>query len=380
MQLELEGLSTGLENPTYLTSQLITYLGNKRSLLSHIDSVVYDVRGRLGGRKLRTCDVFAGSGVVSRLFKQHSTYIHANDFEKYAALISEVYLTNKSDLDLQRITSRIEYLNNLVQSGGGPTGFIAEMYAPADDEDIKPGERVFYTAENARRLDAYAQLIQDEDPEIRNFLIAPLLSAASIHANTGGVFKGFYKDKDGNGRFGGSGADALTRIKAPIRLQPPILSNFETQNFVTNLDAAQISESMEEVDLVYLDPPYNQHPYGSNYFMLNLLVDYKRPDKVSTVSGIPEDWKRSAYNKRKESLNALSQLVEGLNSRFVLLSFSDDGFLEPRNLKALFESQGSVEVFDITYNTYRAARNLEGRSNRITEHLFLLDRGHNVKA
>ena len=375
MQLELEGLTKGLENPTYLSSQLITYLGNKRSLLSNIESVVHDVRTRLGGRKLRTCDVFAGSGVVSRLFKQHSSYIHANDFEKYAALISDVYLTNQSEIEIKEIENRIEYINTLVESGGGPKGFIAEMYAPLNDEDIKPGERVFYTRENARRLDAYAQLIQNEKPEIGKFLLAPLLSAASIHANTGGVFKGFYKDKSGNGRFGGSGADALSRIKAPIRLQSPVLSNFDTEHYVTNLDAAVIPENMQEVDLVYLDPPYNQHPYGSNYFMLNLLVDYKRPEKVSEVSGIPEDWQRSAYNKKKESLNALAELVKNLKSRFVLLSFSDDGFLEPRELEALFESQGDVEVFDIIYNTYRAARNLENRANRITEHLFLLDRG-----
>lgn len=375
MQLELEGVLTGLENPAYLNSQLITYLGNKRSLLPNIESVVIDIRNRVGGRKIRSCDVFAGSGVVSRLLKKHSTYIHANDFEKYAALISDVYLSNRSEINIEFIENRVSKLNKIVESGGGPKGFIAEMYAPQNDEDIKFGERVFYTTENARRLDAYAQLIQEENEDIKNFLLAPLLSAASIHANTGGVFKGFYKDKSGNGRFGGNGADALSRIKAPIRLQAPILSNFETQNTVTNLDAAEISNFMQEVDLVYLDPPYNQHPYGSNYFMLNLLVEYKKPEVVSSVSGIPEDWKRSAYNKRKESFNALSELVTNLKTRFVLLSFSDDGFLEPAELENLFKSQGKVEVFDIQYNTYRASRNLENRAGRITEHLFLLDRG-----
>ena len=375
MQLEIEGVLDGLENPSYLNSQLITYLGNKRSLLPNIETVVTDVRNRLGGRKIKSCDVFAGSGVVSRLLKKHSQYIHANDFEKYAALISEVYLSNQSEIDLDLITTRVNALNKIVESGGGPKGFISEMYAPRNDEDIRRGERVFYTAENARRLDAYAQLIQEENEEIKRFLLAPLLSAASIHANTGGVFKGFYKDKEGNGRFGGSGSDALSRIKAPIRLQPPILSNFSTENIITNLDAADISHIMDEVDLVYLDPPYNQHPYGSNYFMLNLIVDYRKPENVSNVSGIPEDWQRSAYNKRKESFNALSELVRNLKTRFVLLSFSDDGFLAPADLESLFQSEGEVEVFDIVYNTYRAARNLENRTGRITEHLFLLDRG-----
>ena len=37
------------------------------------------------------------------------------------------------------------------------------------------------------------------------------------------------------------------------------------------------SREYADLDLAYFDPPYNQHPYGSNYFMLNLLVHYRRP-------------------------------------------------------------------------------------------------------
>ncbi|MDR0684304.1 MAG: DNA adenine methylase [Spirochaetaceae bacterium] len=40
-----------------------------------------------------------------------------------------------------------------------------------------------------------------------------------------------------------------------------------------NGDSNKIINNIPEVDLAYLDPPYNQHPYGSNYFMLNLILD-----------------------------------------------------------------------------------------------------------
>lgn len=66
---------------------------------------------------------------------------------------------------------------------------------------------------------------------------------------------------------------------------------------------------MDEVDVVYLDPPYNQHPYGSNYFLLNLLVNYERPNDFSKVSGIPPDWNRSYYNKRAKAEDTLFEAI-----------------------------------------------------------------------
>lgn len=375
MQLEIEEFTSAIEYPAYLSEQLITYLGNKRSLIPAIEGVVEEVRKKIVGRKLRTCDGFAGSGIVSRMLKRHSMHVHANDFENYSAIINRAYLTNREEMPYKKVEEAVTRLNKKVINGGGPKGFIAEMYAPMNDSDIKNGERVFYTQENARRLDAFAQLIRKEDEDIQELLLGPLLSATSVHANTGGVFKGFYKDENGIGRFGGSGADALTRILAPIELRVPILSKFYSESTVTQLDVAELPKNMEEADLIYLDPPYNQHPYGSNYFMLNLIANYRKPASVSTVSGIPDDWQRSAYNKKKESFSALSDLVTNLPSRFILLSFSDDGFLDPKDLKELFESHGKAIVYDIEYNTYRASRNLAGRDKRITEHLFLLDRG-----
>ena len=201
------------ENPAYLSESLITYLGNKRALVRPIESVVWHVRRLLGGRRLRSCDPFAGSGV--RMLKQHSDYQISNNFEAYAACIGRAFLTNQSSVDYPELVATVSKINQIVESGGGPTGFIRDRYAPHDDEEIQAGERVFYTGENARRLDAYAQLKRQSDPKLRDLLLGSLLSEASIHANTGGVFKGFYKDPDtGIGKYGGKGEDALERIMA----------------------------------------------------------------------------------------------------------------------------------------------------------------------
>lgn len=364
-----------VENPAYLTDQLLTYIGNKRSLLSLIDSAAERVQERLG-RKLTVLDAFSGSGVVSRLLKARAEVIIANDLESYARVMSECYLTNQTDVDLAAVKATIDDLNAKVGEGYAVEGFIEKLYAPANDDDIQPGERVFYKRDNARRLDAYATLIHQLDEAIKPFALAPLLSEASVHANTSGVFKGFYKDKDsGVGKFGGSGGDALLRILGTIRLEVPVLSEFDAEKRVFQMDANKLHEHVGPVDVTYIDPPYNQHPYGSNYFMLNLLTNYQEPEQISAVSGIPVDWNRSGYNVKKESPRLMRELVESLDSRFLIVSFNDEGYIHPDEMADILTSVGKVDEFKTKYNTFRGSRNLRNRNTHVTEHLFLVEKG-----
>ena len=219
------------------------------------------------------------------------------------------------------------------------------------------------------------QLIADVPADLRDLSLGPLLSEASVHANTAGVFKGFYKDKrTGVGKFGAAAGDALGRILAPISLEVPALSEFRAESRVTNDDANKLAGELDALDLIYIDPPYNQHPYGSNYFMLNLLVNYVRPVGVSSVSGIPTDWSRSGYNVRKKSLALLEDLFERLPARFLLVSFNAEGHIGTDELSAALSRHGRVDEVTIPYRTFRGGRNLRDRAIHVTEHLFLLDR------
>ncbi|MBM7770863.1 adenine-specific DNA-methyltransferase [Actinokineospora baliensis] len=361
------------ENPAYPRTQLITYLGNKRGLLAPIDQAVRAVREHLG-RRLRILDAFSGSGVVSRALKQHATSLVANDIEDYASVVSQCYLTNACEVDLALLNTVVADLNR--RADLSPTeGFIRKLYAPANDDHIQPGERVFYTTSNARRLDTYASLIHEAPVELRSLLLGPLLSEASIHTNTAGVFKGFYKDRfTGVGHFGGSGKDALSRIKGEIRLNAPTLSNFSCAVTVLQQDANTLPDVLDELDLAYLDPPYNQHPYGSNYFMLNLLVNYTEPCEISPISGIPTDWRRSAYNIRKRAPDLLADLLERIPARFILVSANNEGFIPPPAMHCLLRAAGTVTEFTTQYNAFRGSRNLHSRQLHVTEHLYLVDK------
>lgn len=374
-QLNLFGNAPLAEDPEYLTRQLITYIGNKRALLGHIGKAVEKVKTRLGKERLRIFDAFSGSGVVSRFMKAHATYVASNDIEEYAAVVARCYLQNRSSLDLAAISRVVAELNQRVDTEPLPTGFIEHLYSPRDEDQITKDDRVFYTKGNARRLDNYRRLLSSIPPELRDSLLGPLLSKASIHANTAGVFKGFYKNRETQiGQFGGSGSDALIRIKGKITLEPPVLSAFECEHEVHQDDANVVARRIKDLDLAYVDPPYNQHPYGSNYFMLNLLVKYEPPSEVSRVSGIPTDWRRSGYNVRSKSLPLLRELLAAIDAPFLLVSFSNEGFISPEEMRSTLNALGTVEVVEMQYNAFRGSRNFNNRSIHVTEQLFLVER------
>ena len=374
-QLSLWGDKPIAEDPDYLSRQLITYIGNKRTLLGHIGVAVERVKQRLGKDQLRLVDLFSGSGVVSRFMKAHASLLVSNDIEDYTAVISRCYLRNRSAVDLPTLSEIVSELNARVTTEPFPPGFIEEMYAPRDESNITREDRVFYTRENARRIDNYRRLIDQVPPEIRDLLLGPLLSEASVHANTAGVFKGFYKNRHtGVGQFGGSGSDALTRILGPIMLEVPVLSLFECDYEVFQEDANLLARRLKGLDLAYIDPPYNQHPYGSNYFMLNLIVHYQRPSHVSRVSGIPVNWRRSDYNVRSRALPLLKDLLDNIDAPFLLVSFNNEGFIPPEKMRLMLDELGRVEVIELPYNAFRGSRNFNNRSIHVTEYLFLVER------
>ena len=362
------------EKKEYLAQQLITYIGNKRALLDFIGSGIEKVQKRLNKKKLKTFDVFSGSGIVARFFKQFSELLIANDLEKYSTLVNQCYLSNEDELDISLLREyHIDLTNELARNLS--KGIISELYAPRDDNNIQPNERVFYTSRNAMYIDTARQLIEKIPSKMQKYFLAPLLSEASIHANTSGVFKGFYKNKEtGVGQFGGNNQDALFRITGDINLPFPVFSNFNCDTLVYNEDSNELIKSLPEVDIAYLDPPYNQHPYGSNYFMLNLILDYTYPQNPSKVSGIPDDWNRSSYNKESFALEALSHLVTQIKAKYTLISFNSEGFISIEQMKNMLAKIGKLEVLETKYYTFRGSRNLKSRAIHVKEYLYLLEK------
>ena len=367
--------SLDLKNP-FFSSHLITYIGNKRRLLPFLYQAFSKIRDDIGKNKLVIFDGFVGSGASARLLKAFANELHVNDLEDYSETINRAYLSNRSDIDPEKLAGYIDWLNeNKLKTRVKTPGFIEQNYTPKNDRNIQPGERVFYTTTNARIIDNVRRLI-DEIPEpYRTFALASLLVKASVHTNTSGVFKGFHK-RNGIGHFGGQGENALTRIKQEISLDTPIFSDFECDVSVHKQDINTLvrDSKLPEFDLVYYDPPYNQHPYGSNYFMLNIINSGKERDIQDGVSGISKDWNKSAYNKRKVAEDAMDALLRDTRAKYIAISYNDEGIIPIENFKQILSEHGRWELMEQDYNTYRGSRNLRDRSIKVKELLWVLEK------
>ena len=160
------------------------------------------------------------------------------------------------------------------------------------------------------------------------YCLVPLLTKASIHTNTVG-FQRFYKK--GTKRLLWKVESLLfSRIMKPIRIEMPIWnqeSHFTAHCYNGDINDV-ITQLPDNFDVIYLDPPYNQHPYGSNYFMLNVIIENKEPQNISKVSGIPSNWNKSNYNKRINAIKSMKHLLENATqNKIFLLSYNNEVLL-----------------------------------------------------
>lgn len=353
---------------------LLTCIGNKRKLIPQIIEVIRTVAKRLGKDRLRLVDACTGSGVVARHILPLAEVLYVNDLEEYAYVMARSVFEQPSPEQREALRHHFQAMKELIATGTYTEGVITYHYAPACTSSIQINERCFYTHENALIIDTLRSYItQQVSPELQHWCFAPLLVKASIHTNTSGVFKGFHKS-EGIGCFGGKKGDALGRIMKPIAIELPIWSEEVVPVHCSQLDVVDLLSTLpDNLDLIYLDPPYVSAPYGSNYFMLNLILQGNMPSKVSKVSGIPSDWKRSAFNYHASAITAMTELLArtAKKAKYLLISYNNEGLITPDEWRELFASY-EVEVHTIEYEAYKGSRNYINRNTKVLELLYLV--------
>lgn len=363
----------------FVNQTMLTCIGNKRKLVKHIKQIIVELGEHLGKTKLHIVDGFSGSSVVSRELSDVCESLYVNDMEKYAYLMAKCFLVKPSPDQRQRIEHHIHTMNAMAEHKTNMVeGIICAHYAPANTADIQEDERCFYTRENAVIIDTLRHYIETQvEEELKDYCLVPLLTKASIHTNTAGVFKGFYKGGNGIGKFGGEGANALSRIMKEIRLEVPMWNTRDDYHCVcSNQNVNEFIKTIpDHMDVIYLDPPYNQHPYGSNYFMLNVIIDNVEPTDISKVSGIPKSWNKSDYNKRELAIKSMTELLgyATQKSHYVLLSYNNEGIIRTEDWVTIFEPY-TVTKKDILYDTFKGCRNLKERSNKVVEILYIIEK------
>lgn len=346
----------------YLYNQLIPYIGNKRKLLWLIDRAVKET-GTASGFFV---DFFAGSGVVARYAKQFGFSVLANDWEPYAAIINRCY-TGCSILPSFRALGGPDRVFDLLNRLPPQEGYITRTLCPIDDQNLRlERDRLFFTHSNGMRIDSIREQVSEwaqegmiDEIEV-SVLLAVLLYAVSYVSNTSGLFKGFHRG------WGGATKTAHYRILSNLTLKPPILYDNGLACSAECADAQSLAERLAvqgpAVDIAYLDPPYNQHPYGSNYHVLNTVALWDKPDVPdydghTNKSAIRKDWstlRRSAYNY-SGAMPAYSQLIGTIRARYILTSYSTDGKIPVEEMIAVAAERGRLTCVMNPYKRYRVS-------------------------
>lgn len=363
----------------YLQDQLIAYIGNKRKLLDLIDQAVQ----KTGVRQGVFFDAFAGSGVVSRLAKVRGHRVICNDWEPYTRCLNSVFVGQNrlpAFCNLGGVESVYQTLNSLQPL----RGYIATHYCPQDDHapDLER-ERLFFTQQNGQRLDAAREAVEEWKASglltVQEYdtLVASLIFATSWCSNTSGVFKGFHRG------WGGATGTAWYRIKAPVLFRAPVLWDNAQQNLVYQEDASELAGRVQ-ADIAYLDPPYNQHQYGSNYHLLNTMALWDKPEISPTFSpgtrgikaAIRLDWRQSTKSSWCRSALAkaeLEKLVGRLNAKWILLSYSTDGIIPVEDLIETLGRAGRLSWVWRPYKRYRVSSQRPSPRPHTLEFVLMVD-------
>ena len=342
----------------YLTENIITYIGNKRKLLSEISNVVDGILEK--NTSFESClDAFSGSGIVSRLFRLKGFTVYANDLEDYTLPINRAFLTLTAD---PLSATDYQLLNN-INSTSAP--YFSKHYAPqiTTSPDLL-NERLFYSHENAVFIDGVLETIQGWPQNKKDAVLASLLYRMSKNINTSGVMKGFY-----NG-FGGPKKQNLGRILDRIKIEPiDYIDKPVGVVFQSRAEELYLKTNCPAVDIAYLDPPYNGHQYSSNYHLLNSAVKYDfydpgHPAEKKSKVGIRKDHNRSDFCYKDKAKASFESLFNTIQSKYLIISYNNEGLLSIDEVKDLLSFRSS-EITILSKDYKKFAGGYGGYNNTI---------------
>jgi len=302
------------------------------------------------------CDLFAGTSAVGRHFKKQTKKIIANDQEFYSFVLAQNYIVNS--FDLSELSSLFDELNDerltpLV------SGKICQFYSPSGTEN-----RRYFTEFNAQKIDAIRMKIKKlKDEEKLNlhqyyFILASLLESADRVANTASVYASFLKNfkKTATNKF------ILEPAKFEISQCKHEVFQKNANELITNIQG----------DILYIDPPYNNRQYGSNYHVLNTIALYD--DFTPRGKTGLREYNSSLWCSKKHVADELEYLIDKADFAQIFLSYNDDGILSQEKIKKIMEKFGKYEIFSTPHRRFKADSNRKCKEANTTEFLHFLQK------
>ena len=331
---------------------MIKYLGSKRLLIPHILREVE----RLA--EVRTVlDVFSGTSRVSHALKARGYRVHANDHNAYAATLATAYVR----ADRKRWHEPAKRLIAELDALPGEPGWFTDTFC---------ARARYFQPVNGARVDAIRERIAtlDLEPELEAIALVSLMEAADRVDSTVGVQMAYLK------RW-------APRAHQPLRLRVPEL--LDGEGSASCLEAHEAA-SRFPADLAYLDPPYNQHSYLGNYHVWESLVRWDKPDVYGVAMKRVDVRERSSpFNRRGRIAEALRLVLDAVRARYLVVSFSNEGYLTLEALRAMLAGRGPVREAELPHRRYIGSRigiynprgqkvGVPGRTTN-REHLFIVE-------
>jgi adenine-specific DNA-methyltransferase len=305
---------------------VVKYIGSKRVLVPAITSIA----ARLPVASV--ADLFAGTTRVGQGLRAAGLRVLSNDTATYSEVFGRAYIEAGPEVDRERIAAHLRKLNALP----GYDGYFTQTFCR---------ESRFFQEHNGQRIDAIRDAIDEIDagPAERALLLASLLEAADRVDSTCGLQMAYVK------QWAPRSFNKL-ELRMPHEVDGPT-------GAVARCDANELAPTLADYDLAYVDPPYNQHSYFSNYHVWETLVRWDKPTHYG-VACKREDCRttKSAYNSKRAAWDALSRLIDSVATPWLIVSFSNEGFHEPEALEQLLAGHGHVRALEIDHKRYVGAQ------------------------
>lgn len=251
------------------------------------------------------------------------------------------------------------FLNN---SKDTMRGFMYNNYAPTNSK------RMYFTAENAARIDYFRVQIEQwkNDGKLTDeeysFLLACLIESVSDVSNTAGVYGAFLKKWDSR---------AIKNIYFDtVDYQNKFNGTLKTYN-------AKIEDIIENVDcdILYLDPPYTQNQYGTQYHLLETLIRNDSPS-ISKITGSRSTAPmRSDWSKEYKANILFDFILSKTRAKYIILSYNNDGFMSKEYIEAAMKRYGKPETYVCKKISYKKYQNWKSKNDKQHfEYLFFVEK------
>jgi adenine-specific DNA-methyltransferase len=353
----------------------LRYIGNKTRLLGFIRRVIR-ARGIEAGTAV---DPFSGTASVARALKRWNFSVAASDIMEYGYVLASAYVEAVQPPRFERLRgeaggAELRHVLRHLNTVPAEPGFMHEHYSPAGDDGARHG-RMYFTPENAARIDAVRRRIHEWDAAglldgtARNTLLAALIEAADRVANTTGVYAAFVKAWQPN-----------AQRPLMLRALPHIPGN---SCHAYRRDAVAAVADAGTADLLYLDPPYNARQYAGYYHIPELIARgwFDGPVRLRGKTGLIDDAHlRTDWSSSRRCVAAFEHLMQATSCRHVIMSYNAEGIIAESDIERVLRDwgrHGSYRRYRQGYRRYRSdadGENRHYRGDRVAEYLYCASR------